>query len=228
MLPTLLLTRPPTASRRVLAAVEKSLGCLVPHVISPIMRIVPVAATVPAGASVVLTSQHGARRAADLGLTGRAWCVGLRTARVAQDHGFTPLWAQGNADDLIRLIRENAPPGEFVHIHGRHTRGNVAARLTQAGFACTGVVAYDQVEQPLSPEAHDLLNSREIVVLPLFSPRSAQLFMQNFTGAATLRPVAISAAVAECVNSPVHIATQPDMKSMVTAICTELKNGSLC
>lgn len=216
--PVLLLVRPVPDSQRLLRAVELRLGRELAHVVSPVLQIVPIQAAPPSG-EPVLTSAHGARRAAEMGLSGRAWCVGPRTAAVAKTLGFRVVSANGAADDLIALIRAQAT-GPVVHIRGRHTTGDIAAQL-----GCAEVIAYDQQPVGLTPAAQELARGEMPVVLPLFSARTLGLCLVEGLGRANVRPVCISDAVAYEWPGPTKVAAAPNLPSMIDAIAEVLNSG---
>ncbi|MDO6669544.1 uroporphyrinogen-III synthase [Paracoccus sp. 1_MG-2023] len=206
--PTLLLTRPEADARRFLA----SMGDW-PAVISPVMRIEPVdhdAARLHDAPGLVFTSGH-AVAAAGPGRGRPAICVGGRTAEVARAAGFDVTEGEGRAESLMPLIR--AADVALIHPHGRH----VARRLP-----VPGVVVYDQVAQPLNDAAHALLAGDGAVILPVFSPRSADLLSQAVAGArAPLWVIALSDAVQNAFRARaarVETACHPTGQAMRRAI----------
>jgi len=211
-LPILLVTRPEPAARRFLAAVRAAGAVPFHAMLAPVMEIRPVPAEVKTGdlAGIILTSVHGAEAANRLrlpkGLT--AWCVGDRTADVARVAGFSPISADGDADDLVALILSQAPVGPLLHLRGAHVRGDVAGRLNAAGLTCRAAVMYDQVEMPLTPEAMAALMGDVAVALPLFSPRSGTILHNAGPFRALLHVLAISPAAAAAVAGlgPVTVA----------------------
>ena len=228
--PTVLLTRPKAQSD----SFAQSLRAQVPGlrvVISPLMVPVFVAVTLPEGPlqGFILTSQTGAEAARHLRahLPDLAYCVGDRTAQVARDAGFRVLSAQGDAEALLALIlRENAQ--DLIHLRGREARGDLAQRLSAAGVFTQERVVYAQDAQPLSDEAVAVLSGKAPVLVPLFSPRSAEILGAAWQGLATHAPlvvVAISQAVAEaaafCPTKPV-LAAHPDAPSMLDAVLAQL------
>lgn len=228
---TLLLTRPAEASARFLAAVEGLAGHPVAAVIAPLLTITMRALPPlkgPVGA-LVLTSEHGARAAAGLGLPPglRAWCVGDRTAAVAAGAGLKPVSAGGDADALVAAILASDDAGPFVHVRGAHVRGDVARRLTAAGRPCDEVVAYVQEEAALTAAARALLAGPDPVILPLFSPRSVTVLAGQGPFAAPLDVVAISGAVAGAAASlaprSLRISPTPDGPGMARVTAALLR-----
>lgn len=181
---TVLLTRPAAQS----GAFAATLG-EVPVVISPLMRIERVdhdAARLAAAEGLVFTSIH-AVPAAGAGRGRPAFVVGAATAGAARAAGFRVVAC---APDLAGLAPMIAQAGmALIHPHGRHLAGDSGV---------PGVVVYDQVAQPLNEPARALLQAPGLVLLPLFSPRSARLLAEAVLDAgpvrAGLRPLAVSRA----------------------------------
>lgn len=213
--PVVLITRPEAAARRFAAQIE---ALDLRHVIAPLLRIVGVphdAAAVQDAKGLVFTSENGVRFAGP-GRGRPAWCVGPRTAEQARKAGYDVREGPGDAARLIPLIGDLGPG--WLHPHGAH----VAARLP-----VPGMVVYDQLPLPPSPEALALLQGAAPVILPLFSPRSARLAAEaaRASPGAPLRIVPISAAAeaawrAAWPEGPVRcaVADQPDAEGILRAI----------
>ncbi|MBW7057110.1 uroporphyrinogen-III synthase [Paracoccus bogoriensis] len=205
---TLLLTRPLPDSQRIAAMLPDW-----PAVIAPILRIEPVphdAAILQAAPGLVFTSGHAVASAGP-GRGRLALCVGPRTGELARAAGFDVREGDGFAESLLPLIATADRP--LIHPHGRH----LARRLP-----VPGVVVYDQLPQPLTPQALELLSRPAPVVLPLFSPRSARLLAQAVAGAvAPLWVVAISDAALAAFGAPAArtvVASRPEASALVAAI----------
>jgi len=228
--PTVLLTRPAAQSDSFAQSLQvRVVGLRV--VVSPLMATVFHAVTLPKESlqGVILTSQTGAEAAGRLRtqLPDLAYCVGDRTAQVAREAGFRVQSAQGDAEALLALILREKPQN-LIHLRGREARGDLAQRLSAAGVLTQDRVVYAQEAQLLSDEAVALLSGKAPVLVPLFSPRSAEILGAAWQGLATHAPlvvVAISQAVAEaaafCPTKPV-IATHPDAPSMRDAVLAQL------
>jgi len=227
--PAFLLTRPAPASARFAASLRESFGPAVRVVIAPLMGPVFLRPVLPPGPfdALILTSETGAeaarRLSADLGgLPPRAFCVGDRTAQAAAAAGFQPQSAKGDAEALLRLITSTEPQGRFLHLRGRDSRGDIVQRLDSVGIMARDVIVYDQTPCPLSPEAVAMLAGDAPVVLPLFSPRSADLMAQTGPLRAPLWIAALSPAVADHARrlQPVRmaVAARPDAASLLRAI----------
>ncbi len=221
-----LLTRPKAQSRRFAAALAERFGPGLRVAISPLMVLRVLPAELPPGpfAGIVLTSEAGAMVAgAWNGLPRRAWCVGDRTAAAARAAGFDAVSAQGDAGALIARILASGERGPLLHLRGQDSRGDVAARLSDAGIPTAEAVVYAQAPQPPTAEAHALLTGSPPVVLPLFSPRSALLFRASLAEIrAPLHVAAISPDTADAAHDlrPARLITaaRPDAEAMLDAV----------
>ena len=232
-----LLTRPLAEARAFAAALTGQFGARVQPILAPLMAVRHLAPTVPPGpfVGVIFTSAAGIDAAVDLGqdLPKLAWCVGRKTADRAAAAGFQARSADGDADALVAAILANPPPGRLLHLRGDEVRGEVAERLVSAGIETVSLTIYRQEAQPLSPEAVALLCTKSHVILPLFSPRSADLFCAALPSdtRATLSLVAMSAAVADKARAIPHAAlvtaAHPTAKAMLHACGKLLGAASL-
>ncbi|WP_022703364.1 uroporphyrinogen-III synthase [Pseudorhodobacter ferrugineus] len=230
-LPAFLLTRPAAQSNRFAGQLRQRFGQDIEVTISPLIAPRFVNAALPAGPfdALIFTSETGVMAFQTLKprpetMPKLAYCVGKRTAKAALLAGLEPVSADGDASDLITFIGKQGP-ARLLHICGAHSRGNVAQRLTDSGLKTDICVLYEQVEQPLSSSAIDLLQGEMPVVVPLFSPRSAALFCQNVSFLTPLAPLtfaALSKAVGEELLklTPVNLcyANQPNAVSLLDAI----------
>ena len=228
--PTVLLTRPAAQSASFAQSLQAQVGGL-RVVVSPLMATVFHTVSLPKEPleGVILTSQTGAEAAGRLRtqLPDLAYCVGDRTAQVAREAGFRVQSAQGDAEALLALILREKPQA-LIHLRGREARGDLAQRLSAAGVFTQERVVYAQDAQPLSDEAVAVLSGKAPVLVPLFSPRSAEILGAAWQGLTTHAPlvvVAISQAVAEaaafCPTKPV-LAAHPDAPSMLDAVLAQL------
>lgn len=234
--PRLLLTRPAEASAQLLEDLTAALGTRPEAVISPLIEIVPVSPAQPLPRSdfrereLILTSQHGAERAAELGFSGTAWCVGSRTAERARAHGFDARSADGSAVELIALIN-SAATGPLLHLRGQQVACDMAGALRQTGHDVVDLVVYDQRLLDLTPEARALLDGERTVVIPLYSPATARQFDLQPKGKAPQRTIAISAATAQSLSGKgrmIHTVSSPTGAAMQEAILqalTETEEG---
>jgi uroporphyrinogen-III synthase len=223
-----LLTRPLAQSTDFAAKLIARFGERLQPVISPLMAVDHLTPELPKGqfAGVIFTSTNGVEAALPFvgNLPKRAYCVGAKTAQIARKAGFDARSADGDADALVAAILTDPFGGRLLHIRGKDTRGNVAERLTAAGVETVSVVVYRQERQELSPEGASLLLHEGAVIIPLFSPRSAEIFVQSIPSGsnAQLRFAVISAAVAAALPEPAQrmavVAPQPDADGMLDAV----------
>ncbi|WP_417206046.1 uroporphyrinogen-III synthase [Antarctobacter sp.] len=230
-LPVLLLTRPEPASRR-FAEELRALGRQFDPVISPLFR-VDVTGPLPDASAVrglIFTSANGVEAWQALG--GRrdlpAFTVGAATARAAEAAGMRAHSADGSADDLVAMLLTHETPAPLLHLHGRHTRGDVAQRLSQAGVSCNSAVIYDQPAQPLTEQARAALLGTVPVVVPVFSPRTGKLLAQE-RAQAPLLVAAMSEAVVNALR-PLHkrdlkVAERPESEAMREVVSDLLKRA---
>jgi uroporphyrinogen-III synthase len=223
--PVLVLTRPEAASSRFAAAFSERFGRDWPVLIAPLMQIAAVPAEIPQAAAVIFTSENAVRFwPAAAPRPSLAWCVGARTAAAAAASGFAVRQGPGDAQGLVAAIRAaGAVDGPLVHAQGRHVAQDLAAELNSAGIETFSVVIYDQVALPAPPALTALLAGKAPVLLPLFSPRSAEL-LQNACPTrraplwlATMSPAVHGAAAALKAARQVCAAT-PDAGAMLDAL----------
>lgn len=229
--PILLMTRPQVASERFLAELRAAGAPEFTPVLSPLIDVIVTGALPDVGAAdnLIFTSAQGVSSYQALGgprgLT--AYCVGSATAAAAEAAGLCTIDASGDAEALLSLLVQQRPDGPLWHLRGVHSRGDVAARLTQAGLPTQEAVLYDQRLLPLSATAKNALGGRIPVVVPLFSPRTATQFNAQKTGSAPLLIAAISPAVAEAVDAPyvvdMKVAQRPDAVAMIDVVTKLLK-----
>lgn len=224
-----LLTRPAPASARFATALRDSFGPDARVVISPLMQTIFLAPALPAGPfdALILTSETGAEAARRLSadtvtLPRRAFCVGDRTAQAAAAAGFDARSAEGDASALLHLIATTHPLGRFLHLRGRDSTGHVAQNLETIGISAAEGIVYDQQPRPLTAEAATLLDGPEPVLLPLFSPRSADLLARTGPIRAPLWIAALSLAVAERAGNlhpaRIVVASRPDADALLRAL----------
>jgi uroporphyrinogen-III synthase len=226
--PLILLTRPRAASERFAASLRAAIGGSLRIVCAPLMEIrpIPPLPDLAGVGGVIFTSEVAVRLMAEApvpeGLV--AWCVGDRTCAAAHSVGFDARSAGGTADDLVRTILAARPAGTLLHLHGLHTRGDVAGRVRHGGLPVTAQAIYRQDAAPV-PDAFSAALAQEGVILaPLFSPRSARLFVQAADGnrppKATL--VAISGAVRDALPSDwqaaCRVAPEPNGAAIITTL----------
>ncbi len=217
------MTRPRPASEAFLAQLPKATYDLFAPIISPLIDIVTLDAAPQIGTqdAAIFTSANGVQ-AAPPGQGRTAFCVGKATTKEAAAHGWTATQSGHDAESLVAALTTLKPHQRLFHLSGRHTRGNVAARLTDAGLNVTNLALYDQMLCDLSPEAIQALLNDARVIVPLFSPRTAHHFVRVAPKTASTHAVALSRAVAEALGDTplagLTIARHPDAKGMGVAL----------
>lgn len=229
MTPTLIVTRPIAQSESFAAAVIAAWDGPLNLIVSPLIEIVPLPATIPDVESVIFTSANGVNAASGLGLPAglKAWCVGDKTAQSAAQAGFDPIIGPGDAEGLVARLIAAQPTGMIAHIRGMHARGDVCARLNAAGLHCLDVVAYDQQSCALTPEALKALSADKLAILPLFSPRTSTILSGQGPFKAPVHIVALSDAVRSAVDPAfgwdITVVSTPDADAMKLATLAALR-----
>lgn len=223
-LPPLLLTRPRKAANRFAELWRTRMGADAPIIIAPIVAICPVAHALAEG-TPIFTSSHAITPDLGNGRQARAWCVGARTAEAASAQGYHPQNASGTSDDLVKQIIASGDHGPFVHYRGQESRGEVAQKLQNAGLNCAEIITYTQKGLPLEQEANDLLTKTGPILVPIFSPRSAQRLSEALRPLiimADIQLAALSPAVAKSWSGPtpkaLQIAENPNSTAMIAAL----------
>ncbi len=234
--PSLLLTRPKAQSLRFADAFRARFGAGWPVVISPLTELVFLSPELPQGRdqTLIFTSETGI--AAFVQLTERrdmtVFCVGPRTAQAARDAGLSDVrTGASDAAALTAGIIDSGHVGPFLHIRGAHVAGDVAGILTSAGIRAAEAIAYDQPPLAMTPQAKDLIAAHDPVLLPLFSPRAAELVrLTTIETGDRLLIAAISAGVAGIAEElgPLHmvIASRPDAPAMLDALGDLIERGA--
>lgn len=225
----MLITRPEPQAGRLAAALQ---GQGLRVVVSPLMHTVFPPVTLPEGqfAAVILTSEAGALAASGLRgqLPARALCVGDRTAEVARAGGFVARSLGATAQEMLAALQTE--PGPFLYLRGREASVDVAAVLRARGQEAASAVTYVQEAAPLIPEALDLLKTAMSVTIPLYSARSARLFLAACPAdlRADLRPVVIAspvlAALPAGLRDRAEVAARPDGPAMEVAILRVIRS----
>jgi uroporphyrinogen-III synthase len=183
----LLVTRPAPENARTAAAL-RSRGHEV--TLAPVLRVEPAADADLSGgpwAAVLITSANAARAVArhprKHGLLEiPVFAVGRRSAEAAREAGFAEVAsADGDADDLARLVAARAPAGEPNHLllwlAGEDRAGDLAGVLAAHEFAVHTVVIYRAVaETTLAHDVCDALAAGRVDGVLHYSRRSADAF----------------------------------------------------
>lgn len=224
---TILITRPEPEASRFAETLRAQFGGAVRLRSAPLMKIA-YEGDLPAltGREILIfTSRQGvtgfchqsARR--DLG----GYAVGEATAAAARAAGLAVIPAGGDADALLARIAAEGRTGPFLHPRGAHVAADIVGALRSMGHAAQDAVVYDQIAVDLDPAARAVLDGEGPVLLPLMSPRSAQLFFEQVPAArAPLLVAAISRKVARMVPedavAALAIAKTADSAGMIAAL----------
>lgn len=217
------MTRPRAASETFVQSLSSNIVDAVLPIISPLIDIVALDATLGMAAddAAIFTSVNGVRLAG-LGHGRSAYCVGESTTRAAMASGWAAIQSGWDAESLVAVLISLRPRQNLFHLSGRHTRGDVTARLTDVGINVRNVQVYDQRLCPLSVQARDALLSGKRVLVPLFSPRTASHFACIAPETRHVHAVALSQAVAEALGeiplAGLTITDHPDAKGMSAAL----------
>jgi len=222
--PTCLITRPEPEASRFAERIRAELGLTT--VVNPMMRYAypDLSIEIDTYAGVILTSSAALQvlDAADPDRKQHVYAVGAKTGAAAAALGFQVTTGPGDAAGLIDMILRENTQGPLIHLRGQHTRGDVAQLLTESGVKTEEVIVYQQLECDLSDQARRLLSGEAPVILPLFSPRSADIFARSAPFAAPVHVVAMSNAVAQSAagfaTAAIRVADTPDAAAMLDAV----------
>ncbi|MEL6959458.1 MAG: uroporphyrinogen-III synthase [Pseudomonadota bacterium] len=212
--PLFILTRPATASAELALRLPTSIETL----IAPAFEIEPVEADIPDFEAAILTSQASVGFAPD-GRGRRAWCVGAKTAEAAERRGYIPVSADGDADVLVETILRAQPQEILLHLRGEVSRGNIRARLNQAGLNCDERVIYRK--SPSSPprDIRAQLAHHDESFLLLFSAETVSIIQRWNLGWESTHCLCISDYVADQAKqlrpAQITVSSAPNLRSMI-------------
>lgn len=225
----ILLTRPRAQSEELARELGRTDGLDAKILISPLMAIEPVSSppSLDPFDAAIFTSENGVREFSKLHDPGGkiAYCVGPRTARVASEAGFKAVNAGGTAENLLAAMpAPTRARGRLLWVCGVHKAFDLAPCLASRGFEIQEACLYMQAERALSEEAMQLLRSGERVILPLFSRRSADLFLKAASGMdlssvdAVLIRGTLAAGLPPGGFGSIAVSKRPDGESMLPEI----------
>lgn len=195
-------------------------------IIAPLMEIVdlPGPALDLSGVQALLaTSANGIRAlaarqggpVADL----RVLAVGDTTARAAEQLGmYNVESADGDVDDLARLAMDRLAPvgGDLLHVAASKLAGDLAGRLTAAGFRYRREVLYEaRAADALPKPARAAVAKGDAAGVLLYSPRSAALFCDLLDGAGLT--AARSALAVVCLSPNVEAAVGDGWQKVIVS-----------
>ncbi len=220
------MTRPRAASDRFVAQLPDHIRSQVAVIHSPLLKIEPLGVMVESddSAGLIFSSANGVNAAALLNVERSlpAYCVGPVTTQAAQAAGWEAQMLGATAEGLLANLLKLKPNSPLLHLRGEHSRGNVAARLTESGLTTREQPIYRQQLLPLSDDASHAAKGDQPIIAPLFSPRTARQFADVWTGSAPLWLAAISEATAEPLKTlsfeRLKIADEPTPDKMQKAV----------
>jgi len=224
----ILLTRALAQSERYASELRNVVGNEVGILISPLLEITPIEGPVDlTGISWLLfTSANGvaefARREARRDIP--CLCVGKKSASAARGAGFKVTSANGSASDLVVLALDKAGQGQCLYVRGRHAAFPLVETLVMQGCETREVVVYDQSAMPLTKAALALLDGASPTLAPLFSPRTASVFMQQAADfdLSAVTAICISQKVADRLDvsrfESVRVASHPTAQALTREI----------
>jgi len=233
-MPSVLITRPRPAAERFAADLLTEFPRL-NVVISPLLEIVQKGELPELSQyqGLIFTSPNAVERfSASKNVGGcHCFCVGDTTAEAARQIGFSAVSAGGSSEELIDLVKNGPTKGRLVHVRGVHSRGKIAQRLSDMGRPCDTAIVYDQVEQTLNHKARQLFDENKPVIVPIFSPRTAELFLNQVQPSVQTYIVAMSQSVAQVFakipNIYCRIAQAPTQKAMRSGVAQMLDDANL-
>lgn len=189
--------------------------------------------------AILATSANGVR--AIVGRTDKRniplYAVGDATARTAREAGFSEVFsADGDVEALASLIQAKLDPasGDLVHIAGTEVAGDLAGRLTGAGFTVRREALYEsEPANSLSPSAIAAIKEERIDAVLVYSPRTAATLSRLIRKARLVRDcrrielLCLSQAVAEAAHdipwARTRLASEPTQEAML-ALARDLTN----
>ncbi|MEQ8897821.1 MAG: uroporphyrinogen-III synthase [Roseovarius sp.] len=222
---TILITRPEPSASGFAQKLRDRLGARAEILVSPILRIdhlPPTPGQIGTSDVLVLTSAHALPALAHSTGGQTCYCVGPGTAAAARRAGLSAIDGGGTAEHLLKRLIADHPGGKLLYLRGEHVAADLAQSLNQAGIETHELIVYRQLATPLSDTAQTLLSGDTPVIAPLFSARSARLFLDAAPPAAPLKIAAISPAVANTVSpgraQEIAIAASPTADAMLDTI----------
>lgn len=220
------MTRPRTEAERFLHLLPHDVRQQVTPVFAPLLSIKQcgVPPELEQAAGVIFTSANGVRAASSHTKNHAlpTHCVGTETARIASDLGWRVQEIGMNADELVAALIQSKTTGPLLHLCGKHTRGKVAERLSDAGCPTRRHVVYEQELLTFDQKILTILHETPLVIAPVFSPRTARQFVSQCPELPHLHLVAMSEAVAEPLSCMAHstlsVAKHPNAASMASVV----------
>lgn len=214
--PRVIVTRPEPDA---LAFARDAAAAGLAPIVSPVLEIVNRRARIDLQGvgAVAFTSANGVRAFASAAPDTRSlpvFAVGELTASAASAAGFSAIGAaEGDVASLAAKIglavKERAFAGAVLHISGSDRSGDLVGCLERQGISARHAVLYDAMPiRSMAGQAEEALRATPPAEwVALFSPRSAQVFLEQARAAkvvhrlAGVRAACLSPAVAEAAGA---------------------------
>ncbi len=217
----LLLTRPKAGAEAFWNALGSETQTFVTPIFSPLLKIVALHPNLKKLDSVIFSSVNGVIHSPK-GDGKIAYCVGAMTTKAADKAGWEAVQLGDTADQLVNKMQRMTISTPLTHLCGKHTRGNIAQRLMDAGRSTLQIAVYDQKKIQLNRQAREVQDSNFPLLVPLFSPRTASNFAEQNKGSAPLHLIALSQDVADEVkelsNKSLSVAASPTRVAMIDLV----------
>lgn len=202
--------------------------------ISPLLRIVDVAASIPPGPfdAIVLTSAQAARTRAAAGLSAELralplWIVGAKTLAAARAAGLSG--AALAAEDAAALLRKiaGAKARRALYLAGVDRKPVLEQGLAAIGVELAVCIVYAAEPQPtLCDEARAALRDGRVFAVLHYSRRSAELYAQAAFAAGVALDAArhvclsedVAAALRERGAANIVVAAEPNERALIDAL----------
>ena len=217
----LLLTRPMAGSNAFWAELKVETRQVLKPIFSPLTKIVPIIQKFEILGPVIFSSVNGVENGPK-GSGRQAYCVGTTTTKAALLAGWRAIQSGETADQLVANLMKLPDIAPLTHLSGVHTRGNISERLSEAGHFTRRLAVYDQEICAFSGQAHEAIVSNFPLLVPLFSPRTAQSFRGQVKGQSPLHIVAMSYEIADQVRDlkprMLTVSDRPTRLAMIDAV----------
>ena len=133
--------------------------------------------------SLIVTSKNAIRslKKSEIYFKGPVFCVGNSTALYAKKEGFYPISANGDASQLIELIKKSISNEieRLVYFRGEDVVIDLVAILRNHNFDIGEVICYRKLPKKLSQKIIKFIKSNTIVGATFFSKQTVHLFLSN-------------------------------------------------
>ncbi len=147
--------------------------------------------------------------------------VGAATADLAKTYGARASAAGDTVQDLLANTNRLAAP--VLVCRGVHARIDLVAELNARGIPASDCILYDQAAKALSDAARRMLESDDLVIAPVFSPRSAALLSAEPRQAPLIVPaISQTAADAWAGAGDIRLAKTPTAAAMMDLVTEAL------